>query len=141
MALQKGRTNGQGFACGWAYWFAQAMSVAAQLVAASNTLYLWLPYVPREIWILVIFVIIFVFNNFNVRRYGEIEYWLTVIKVITIMGIIVAGVLLPMNASPNQRLLGTNNAGNPVACNDPSNNYTCIAVPGFECTVLFIHCE
>lgn len=109
------------------------MSVAAQLVAASNTINLWLPNVPKQVWICVIFVIIFVFNNFNVRRYGEIEYWFTVVKVITVMGIIVAGVILPMNASPNQRLLGTDIQGQPVLCSQTSSNYTCVGVPGFDC--------
>jgi amino acid permease len=72
-----------------------------------------------------------------VRRYGEIEYWVTALKVVAIMGIIFAGVILPMNASPNQRLLGTDDDLNPVPCNQTASNYTCVAAPGFNCTIHF----
>jgi amino acid permease len=96
---------------------------------------IWLPHIHPEVWVAVIFVIIFGFNNFNVRRYGEIEYWMTAVKVVTIVGIIFAGVILPMNASPNQRLLGTDAAGNPVPCNQTAS--ICVAPPGFNCTISF----
>jgi yeast amino acid transporter len=89
---------------------------------------------PPEIWITVFLVIPFLFNNFNVRRYGEIEYWLTVIKVLTIVGIIVLGVLLPMNATPNQRLLGTNSNLSLIPCPDNSAPGQCLGAPGFGCT-------
>lgn len=97
---------------------------------------LWLPdqhKYPSEIWIVVFLIIPLLFNNFNVRRFGEIEYWLTVIKVVTIMGIIVLGVLLPMTASPNTRLLGTSSDGEtPIQC--PTNSTICLDPPGFGCT-------
>lgn len=112
------------------------MAFTAQLVASSTIISIWTPSTPKEVWILVISIACFLFNNFRVRRYGEIEYWLTVIKVCTVVGIILAGIILPMNASPNQRLLGTDLAGNPVPCNQTASNYTCIAAPGFNCTIL-----
>lgn len=110
------------------------MSFPAQLVASSNIIALWLPDTPKEIWITVIALACFLFNNFNVRRYGEIEYWLTVIKVVTIVGIICAGLVLPMNASPNARLLGTDANGNPVVCSE--SVYPCVDSPGFNCSTL-----
>jgi len=96
----------------------------------------WLPNhdkYPPEIWVTVFLVIPFLFNFLNVRRYGEIEYWLTVIKVITIVGIIVLGVLLPMNASPNVRLLGTGPDNALIEC-PPNNSTGCVGTPGFGCT-------
>jgi len=112
------------------------MAFTAQLVASSTIISLWLPNVPKEIWILIISVVCFLFNNFRVRRYGEIEYWLTVIKVCAVVGIIFAGILLPMNASPTQKLLGTDLAGNPVPCNQTALAYPCVASPGFNCIIL-----
>ena len=110
------------------------MAFTAQLVASSSIISLWLPNTPLEVWVLVVSAVCFLFNNFRVRRWGEIEYWLTVLKVCAIVGIIFAGVLLPMNASPNQSLLGTDLDGNPVPCNQ--TNYTCVAAPGFNCIIL-----
>jgi amino acid permease len=100
----------------------------------------WLPndkYNP-SIWISVFLVIPVLFNMFNVRRYGEIEFWLTVIKLITIVGLIVLGILLPMNASPTTRLLGTDlDTLELVECPSSdvvSGNVTCVGTPGFGCT-------
>jgi amino acid permease len=136
VCIQENHANSQGFACGWSYWFSQVMAFTAQLVASSTIISLWLPNTPKEVWILVISIACILFNNFRVRRYGEVEYWLTVVKVCTVVGIILAGIILPMNASPNQRLLGTDLAGNPVPCSQTASNYTCVAAPGFNCIIL-----
>ena len=111
------------------------MAFTAQLVASSTIISLWQPNIPKEIWILVISIVCFLFNTFRVRRYGEIEYWLTVLKVCAVVGIIFAGILLPMNASPTQRLLGTDLAGNPVPCDQTALIYPCVASPGFNCII------
>ena len=89
-----------------------------------------------SIWITVFLFIPVLFNNFNVRRYGEIEFWLTVTKVATIIGIIFLGVLLPMGASSATRLLGTDlNTLELVPCpSDLTANITCVGTPGFDCT-------
>src|SRR5579859_6887906 len=84
-------SNVQGFACGWSYWFAYTIGFPTKLVACQNIMAFWLPkdhYNP-SIWITVFLIIPLLFNNFNVRRYGEIEFWLTVFKVATIVGIII----------------------------------------------------
>jgi len=129
-------SNDQGFACGWSYWFAYVIAFPAQLTAASNLMAFWLPKdkYPPEIWITVFLIIPFLFNNFNVRRYGEIEYWLTVIKVLTIVGIIVLGVLLPMNAPANQKLLGTAPNLSLIPCLKNPAPGQCVGTPGFGCT-------
>jgi hypothetical protein len=48
------------------------------------------------------------------------------------VGIIFAGFLLPMNASPNARLLGTDANGKPVVCSE--SVYPCVDSPGFNCS-------
>jgi amino acid permease len=100
------------------------------------------------VWITVFFVPPFLFNNFNVRRYGEFEYWLTVIKIVTVIGLIVLGILLPINASSAVRLSGTlfTNDTTPdwqlTQCpanltvpiiEETKQNGTCVGTPGFGC--------
>jgi yeast amino acid transporter len=75
-----------------------------------------------------------IFNFFNVRRYGEIEFWMTAIKVTVIVGIIVLGVVLPMNGSTVTRLLGTDPHHNLIVCNDPATD-NCVEPPGFNCKI------
>jgi len=77
------------------------------------------------------------FNLLNLRRYGEIEFWLTTIKVVMIVLLIVLGVLLPMGASPRTPLLGTGSNYRPVDC---SQNVIgeCIPSHGFNCKWFFL---
>ena len=129
-----------------------------QLVYAANYLTFWSTVLRLDnnrahinaLWVTLFFVPPLLFNNFNVRRYGEIEYWLTVIKIVTVVGLIVLGILLPMNASSENRLLGTVFTKDtvpdwqliPCAANSTLNivegemNGTCVGTPGFGCTWL-----
>jgi amino acid permease len=94
----------------------------------------WIPktQVNPAVWISVFLLIPVLFNNFNVRRYGEFEYWLTVSKLVTISGLIILGILLPMGASAGVRLLGTDNNNQPIECPDPTGK-DCLSLPGFQC--------
>jgi amino acid permease len=104
----------------------------------------WLPkdQYPPEIWISLFWVVPLLFNYLNVRRYGEIEFWLTVTKVVTIVGIIILGILLPMGASPTTPLLGTDMSTlELVVCpQNPTPGITCVGRPGFECISLSSFC-
>jgi len=98
---------------------------------------LWVPdekYGP--LWIVIFFIIVVVFNLFNVRRYGEIEYWLTVFKIAAIVIIIVLGFLLPLGLAPGKRRLGTSVNNETIPC---SPNLLlegrCLDTPGIQCNV------
>ena len=126
----------EGFVCGWSYWFARSISIALQLVTIQMLMTTW---VTEEkygyAWIAVFFLVIVLFNALNVRRFGEIEYWMTVTKLATIVGIIILGFLLAMGVSTETRELGTNSFGNEtVQCSLPPANDTCLPSPGFDCT-------
>jgi amino acid permease len=74
-----------------------------------------------------------IFNNFNVRTFGRIEYWLTLVKIVMIVAVIFMGVLLAMGAAVRSRLLATDNF-TPVACPANPSPGQCLGEPGFECT-------
>jgi amino acid transporter len=85
------------------------------------------------VWITLFTVIAIGFNFFDVRRYGEIEYWLTVIRIAVIIGFIILGLLLPMTASTAPRLLGIDSKNELTPCDDPAS-VDCVSPPGFFCT-------
>jgi amino acid permease len=89
---------------------------------------LWTPF-EQGVFITIFLLIPIVFNFFNVRRYGEIEFWLTTIKVTTIVLLIVLGFLLAMTASTTQ-LLGTDANYRPVPCSENVIGQ-CVPPPGF----------
>jgi amino acid permease len=111
-----------------------AMGIPTPLVAAANITSFWAPtnQLNPGLWISVYLVAPIAFNFFNVRRYGEIEFWLASIKVITCVGLVVLGFLLLMGASTAPLLLGTDPNHNIIPCtNNTSDN--CVQMPGFNC--------
>jgi amino acid permease len=111
------------------------VSFGLELVALQNVMAIWLPeekYI--YIWITIFFGAIVLFNLLNVRRYGEIEYWLTVTKLTTIVGLIILGLVLSMGASAKTRQLGTSLDNTAIPCPGNAADGQCLGTPGFECT-------
>lgn len=87
--------------------------------------------VPEWAWILIFILLPLAFNFLNVRKYGEVEYWITMIKILTLVALILLGIsLLPLGASSSEPLLGTTGI-DPEFCL-PSNG-SCLSSPGFNC--------
>lgn len=83
-----------GFALGWNYWFTWAMTLAAELSAATMVMKFWFPHSPSLLWSSLFLVLIFLLNYVSVKGYGEGEYWFSIIKVATIIIFIVVGILM-----------------------------------------------
>ncbi|MET3318876.1 UNVERIFIED_ORG: lysine-specific permease [Peribacillus simplex] len=83
-----------GFALGWNYWFTWAMTLAAELSAATMVMKFWFPHSPSLLWSSLFLVLIFLLNYVSVKGYGEGEYWFSLIKVATIIIFIVVGILM-----------------------------------------------
>ncbi|WP_304502149.1 amino acid permease [Austwickia sp. TVS 96-490-7B] len=83
-----------GFATGWNYWFNWAITVAAELVAASLVMRYWLPDSAAWIWSALFLTILFLLNAASVGVFGESEFWFAGIKVITVLVFLGIGVLM-----------------------------------------------
>jgi amino acid transporter len=94
------------FAAGWNYWYAYAILVAAETSAASIVLDYWNVPVNVAVWITMVLVIILLLNIIAVGFFGEAEFWFASIKVITIMGLIILGIVLLFGGGPNHDRLG-----------------------------------
>ncbi|MCY1293675.1 Lysine-specific permease [compost metagenome] len=86
--------EGFGFALGWNYWYAWAVTIAVDLVAAQIIMAYWFPDTPGFVWSALFLTIIAGLNVASVRFFGEAEYWFALIKVITIVLFIAVGVLM-----------------------------------------------
>jgi AAT family amino acid transporter len=73
-----------GFALTWNYWFNDAVSTAADLTALQLVFSYWDTAMPGWALSLIFWFVLILANIVTVRAYGEIEYWLCLLKVITI---------------------------------------------------------
>lgn len=80
-----------GFAMGWNYWFNWAITLAVDIVAVGLVAEFWFPNTPGWIFSAVALILIFLINVFSVGAFGEAEFWLSMIKVITIIAFLAVG--------------------------------------------------
>lgn len=87
--------------------------------------------IPKGGWLVIFISLPIAFNFLNVRKYGEVEYWLTTIKIITLLSVSLLGILLPLGATLNGPLLATNGNHQPIPCDNGTG--ACLSHPGFNC--------
>lgn len=83
-----------GFALGWNYWFNWAITIAAELSAATLVMKFWFPHSPSILWSALFLAIIFILNYLSVKSYGESEYWFAFVKVATVIIFLIVGILM-----------------------------------------------
>lgn len=83
-----------GFATGWSYWFMWVVTGMAELTAIGIYVHYWLPEVPQWATALGALAILYGANRLAVRVFGELEFWFALIKIVTIVALIVAGVTI-----------------------------------------------
>lgn len=80
-----------GFVLGWTYAFEMIIVCLADVTAFGIYMGFWFPEVPRWIWVLSIVFFIGALNLCNVKVFGEAEFWLSLLKVSAIVGMILGG--------------------------------------------------
>ncbi|MEM6160551.1 proline-specific permease ProY [Erwinia sp. P6884] len=81
-----------GFITGWTYCFEILIVAIADVTAFGIYMSVWFPDVPHWIWVLSVVLIIGAINMATVKVFGEVEFWLSLFKVATIIIMIVAGI-------------------------------------------------
>ncbi|KAF2795190.1 amino acid permease [Melanomma pulvis-pyrius CBS 109.77] len=72
------------FALGWAYWYLWLTVLTNEYNAISLVVMYWTDDVPQWAWIIIFWVIFLSLSMLGVLAYGEVEFWLSLIKVISI---------------------------------------------------------
>ncbi|TAQ91430.1 hypothetical protein B7494_g210 [Chlorociboria aeruginascens] len=97
-----------GFCLGWNYWFKYIIVTPNNLTAASLVIQYWLPRdrVNPGVFIAIFLVAIIFINYVGVRFFGELEFWLSSIKVIVIIGLILLSLVLACGGGPDHHATG-----------------------------------
>jgi aromatic amino acid transport protein AroP len=86
-----------GFLSGWNYWVLYVLVSMAELSAVGIYVQYWWPGVPTWMSALAFFALINAISLFNVKAFGEMEFWFALIKVAAVVGMIVFGLWLLMS--------------------------------------------
>lgn len=80
-----------GFTTAWLYWVCWAVALGSEFTASGLLMQRWFPAVDVWVWCLVFAAMVFSFNAFSARLFGETEFWLSLVKVGAIIALIVLG--------------------------------------------------
>lgn len=83
-----------GFFVGWSYWFAWIVAAIAEIIAITSYVSFWWPTFPSWASAMATIFILTTINLLTVKAFGELEFWLAIVKVIAIVGLIVIGLWL-----------------------------------------------
>ncbi|WP_438942747.1 amino acid permease [Pseudomonas amygdali] len=79
-----------GFSIGWLYWWFYVLVIPLEAIVASDILGSWLG-VPSIAVGVVLIVGLTMTNTMSVKNFGTLEYWFSLIKVVTILAFVLLG--------------------------------------------------
>ncbi len=92
-----------GFLSGWNCVALYVLVGMVELTASAKFIQFWWPDIPTWIIVSVLFVAINGVNFINVKVFGEFEFWFALIKIVAVLGMILAGIyMLSSGSNPTQ---------------------------------------
>ncbi|TKW48610.1 Dicarboxylic amino acid permease [Colletotrichum tanaceti] len=90
-----------GFATGWVYFFKYLLATPNQLSAFALIMKFWVgDRVNPAVFISVALVAIVAINSISVKAFGEFEFWLSSLKVVIMVGVILLLFILALGGGP-----------------------------------------
>ncbi|RNB87653.1 amino acid permease [Brevibacillus fluminis] len=98
-----------GFSIGWLYWFFWVIVIAIEAIAGAGILQYWFPDVPIWMLSLTLTILLTLTNVYSVKLFAEFEYWLALVKVVTIILFLGLGVAILFGLIPGVKSPGMSN--------------------------------
>ena len=97
------------WACGvgWSYWLTWVTYVPAEMIAAGIIMENFFPMVGKLWWSLLFGLLITLINLFHVKAFGEVEFWLSIIKIIAILMFLALGGAIFLGILGQPTFIGT----------------------------------
>lgn len=80
-----------GFAVRYSYWACIVAAVGTEITAVAVYMKYWFPTAPGWIWIVLFSAVLIYVNATNVKLFGSVEYWFSMIKIVAIVSFIILG--------------------------------------------------
>ncbi|KAH3668179.1 hypothetical protein OGAPHI_001933 [Ogataea philodendri] len=97
-----------GFAVGISYLCKYLIVTPNQMVAGSLVMQYWVSpeRVNPGVWIAILLVVVVIINYFGVKFFGEFEFWLSSLKILTVLGLIILLLCIMLGGSPTHDRIG-----------------------------------
>lgn len=82
-----------GYMISWLYWLTWTATLGTEFTAAALLMQEWFPHISMWIWTSVFAITIFALNLSSTHIFAESEFWLSLVKVLTVIGFIILGLL------------------------------------------------
>jgi AAT family amino acid transporter len=83
-----------GWVTRYTYCMAQVVAIGSQVLAVAIYCRYWFPAVPPGVWIAVFSMSLLAINCLDVGRFGELEFWFSLVKVVAIVLFMIFGAAL-----------------------------------------------
>lgn len=83
-----------GFVTGWTFVFEMIVVAIADVTAFAVYMGFWFPDTPKWIWVTAVILFIAGINTRHVKVFGELEFWLSIVKIGAIIAMIIGGAIL-----------------------------------------------
>lgn len=83
-----------GYFTGWTYWFCWVVTGIADVVAITAYAQFWFPGLSQWVASLICVLVLLSLNLATVKMFGEMEFWFAMIKIVAIVGLIIAGLVM-----------------------------------------------
>ncbi|MEG1709697.1 MAG: amino acid permease, partial [Acinetobacter sp.] len=84
---------GTGYTITWLYWLTWTATLGTEFTAAALLMQEWFPQISVWIWTIVFAGIVFGLNMTSTKMFAESEFWLSLVKVVTVISFIILGLL------------------------------------------------
>ncbi|MEI4828250.1 amino acid permease [Bacillus sp. FJAT-53711] len=81
-----------GYMTAWSNWFQWVIVGMSEIIAVGTYMQYWFPDLPAWIPGIIAMVILGAANLISVKSFGEFEFWFAIIKIVTIILMIIAGI-------------------------------------------------
>jgi len=95
-----------GFATALVYLCKYLIISPNQIVAGALVIRYWNQTINGAVWVTILIVFVIAINCLGIKWFGEVEFWLSLIKIITLTGLILLGLIIDLGGVPNQPRLG-----------------------------------
>ncbi|KDR81565.1 hypothetical protein GALMADRAFT_239589 [Galerina marginata CBS 339.88] len=95
-----------GFALGYNYLLKYLIVTPNNINAAGVVVQYWTRSVHIAIWMVIFILFIFVVNLLGVRVFGELEFWFSSLKIISLIGLLLMGIIIDLGGNPKHDRIG-----------------------------------